>query len=625
MLKVLYCEVESILKVNGDLCAPFKVFRGVRQGCALSGMLYALSIEPLLNKLRTDLHGVYISNCSNVFKVSAYADDVVILINCQRDVDLLLKILREFKMCSSAKINWSKSEAILVGNWLTGEPKLPDGLIWTKEGFKYLGVFLGSEMNVQKNFEGVVEKIKGRLDKWKYLLPKMSYRGCTLIINNLVASSLWHRFICIDPPLGLLLKIQSILIDFFWDKLHWVPKAVLYLPKEEGGHGLIHLQSRIAAFRLQFAQRLLNGPVDSSWKSIAFAILLNFEGLGLDKALFWLNPKKMDLSKLPIFYRNFFKVWTLFIVQKLDNAGSLYWTLQEPLIHGSRLDISSKGPFPALEGTLLRSGIISLGHLVQLAGTDFKSVDLVAEHLGIRSTRVVTKLLEKWRSALTEEECKLLKDYSDGFIFPNCGDPFPNLLLSPNLEECEGVFLYSEKVSLLGLEPASGKALYKSCVKSLNKSFLDHKVDTPWRTILQMGEGKKPEWRALYKSPLTKKIGDLQWRILHGAVAVNAFISVLNPGVSHGCPFCLERETVFHAFMQCFRLKSFFIVLQNLFLCFGETFSVGVFICGFKYIRRNRFRCQLLNFLLGQAKMAIYSTRKHKIERAIIWKQCFSI
>ncbi len=105
-------------------------------------------------------------------------------------------------------------------------------------------------MVVQKNFEGAVEKIKGRLDKCKCLLPKLSYRGRILIINNLIASSLWHRLMCVDPPANFLFKIQSILIDLFWDKLHWVPKAVLYLPKEEGGHGLMHLQSRTAAFRV---------------------------------------------------------------------------------------------------------------------------------------------------------------------------------------------------------------------------------------------------------------------------------------------------------------------------------------------------------------------------------------
>ena len=46
-IQVLYCDVASILKINGSLAAPFAVQRGVRQGCSLSGMLYSLAIEPL--------------------------------------------------------------------------------------------------------------------------------------------------------------------------------------------------------------------------------------------------------------------------------------------------------------------------------------------------------------------------------------------------------------------------------------------------------------------------------------------------------------------------------------------------------------------------------------------------
>lgn len=34
-IRVLYHNIESVLKVNGALSAPFKVLRGVRQGCAL--------------------------------------------------------------------------------------------------------------------------------------------------------------------------------------------------------------------------------------------------------------------------------------------------------------------------------------------------------------------------------------------------------------------------------------------------------------------------------------------------------------------------------------------------------------------------------------------------------------
>lgn len=211
-IKVLSSDVESILKVNGGLCAPFKAQRGVRQGCSLSGMLYSLAIEPLLQQIRGKLHFICLPNCKSNFILSAYAD---VMISRQSDIQVLLNLLKTFKGLSSASVNWSKSEALLLGKWADGKPKLPEGLSWGKFGFKYLGVFLGDELTVQKNWEGVIEKVKGRLDKWKCLVPKMSYRGHILIINNLVASSLWHKFACVDPPLYLLTKIQAILVDFF--------------------------------------------------------------------------------------------------------------------------------------------------------------------------------------------------------------------------------------------------------------------------------------------------------------------------------------------------------------------------------------------------------------------------
>ncbi|KAK3528892.1 hypothetical protein QTP70_012069 [Hemibagrus guttatus] len=95
---------------------------------------------------------------------------------------------------------------------------------------------------------GFMAMIRLRLSRWKRLVPKMSYRGRTLVINNLAASSLWHKLACVDLPLNLLANIQAQLVDFFWDGLHWIPQSVLHLPKEEGGQGLVQLSSRAAAF-----------------------------------------------------------------------------------------------------------------------------------------------------------------------------------------------------------------------------------------------------------------------------------------------------------------------------------------------------------------------------------------
>lgn len=327
-----------------------------------------------------------------------------------------------------------------------------------------------------------------------------------------------------------------------------------------------------------------------------------------------MDPKRLNLKKFPIFYQNLFKVWSLFKIGRTVSSTSLFCFLQEPLINGSILDLSREQSFPALNGVLCEAKVFTLKDLINVAGPLFLNVNSVANQLGVRSTRMIKHLLGKWKGLFTVDENKLLIDFSLGVMSPNDSDAFPNFAVIADLDDSSGVFLKSESISFLGCNPASGKVLYKLCVLVMNKKQLDKRIDTPWRTVLQLTEEVKPQWRVFHKSPLPKRCGDLQWRILHGAVAVNAFISVLNPSVSEQCPFCTTKETIFHAFMQCVRLKPLFFLLERLFGGFNENFSMEIFIFGFKYCQKHRFKCQLLNFLLGQSKMAIYVSRRNKIE-----------
>lgn len=77
------------------------------------------------------------------FKLSAYADNVIVLVNTQRDIDVLVNTVNRFGGVSSAKVNWAKSEDVLVGDRLRDQLRLPEGLVWRKGGLKYLGVSLG--------------------------------------------------------------------------------------------------------------------------------------------------------------------------------------------------------------------------------------------------------------------------------------------------------------------------------------------------------------------------------------------------------------------------------------------------------------------------------------------------
>ncbi len=85
-IKLLYSETSSIIKINGCLTRPFAVTRGIRQGCPLSGLLYSISIEPLLSYLRKRLYGFCIPGLPEIppVKLTAYAEDVTV---CIRNID----------------------------------------------------------------------------------------------------------------------------------------------------------------------------------------------------------------------------------------------------------------------------------------------------------------------------------------------------------------------------------------------------------------------------------------------------------------------------------------------------------------------------------------------------------
>jgi len=153
--------------------------------------------------------------------LSAYADDITVFVKNTQDVEVLSDTLSVYEKASTAKVNWDKSEALWVGQGTSENlPLLSKDLKWKSEGFKILGIFFGSNEFQKLNWECVEEKVCTRLSRWKWLLPQLSYRGRVLVANNLVASTLWHKFNVLQPPAGLVQAIQRHLVNFFWSGHH---------------------------------------------------------------------------------------------------------------------------------------------------------------------------------------------------------------------------------------------------------------------------------------------------------------------------------------------------------------------------------------------------------------------
>lgn len=162
----------------------------------------------------------------------------------------------------------------------------------------------------------------------------MSYRDRAIIINNLVASTLWHRLAVLEPPAILL---QSFIMGLFWYKLHWIPQSFLFLLKEDGGQGLVHLASRKSAFRIQFQQSFLYGPQNLLWRQVAEFIFGRVGELGFGKTLFSLNCSCFNLNVLSTYYLSVLKTWTIMEAGVLGPASYLYWLLMEPILKGACL------------------------------------------------------------------------------------------------------------------------------------------------------------------------------------------------------------------------------------------------------------------------------------------------
>ncbi|CAM2097110.1 unnamed protein product [Caretta caretta] len=120
-LRVLYASAECLVRLNWTLTEPVSFGRGVRQGCPLSGQLYALAIEPFLCLLRRRMTGLVLREPELRLVLSAYADDVLLVVQDPGDLAQVEACQAIYLAASSARVNWVKSSGLAVGDWRRAE------------------------------------------------------------------------------------------------------------------------------------------------------------------------------------------------------------------------------------------------------------------------------------------------------------------------------------------------------------------------------------------------------------------------------------------------------------------------------------------------------------------------
>ena len=111
-IQTILTDIKSQVKVNGCLTEEINITRGIRQGCSISALLYALIAEVLGAVIRKNekIRGIKISNSE--LKIIQYADDTEIFATTEESIEEIFEVIQKYEKGTGAKINVEKTEEL---------------------------------------------------------------------------------------------------------------------------------------------------------------------------------------------------------------------------------------------------------------------------------------------------------------------------------------------------------------------------------------------------------------------------------------------------------------------------------------------------------------------------------
>jgi hypothetical protein len=158
-IRAMYTNCTSYVWCKEGLSKGFKTQTGVKQGCVLSPILFALFINDIADNLEG---GVNIGGTE--IKLLAYADDIVLLATDKVALENMVKSFERYCDDWALQVNLEKSKIVVFRNG--GKPGRHER--WFFKGnevevvnsYKYLGVILTSKLSLDNHFKQKLWKSK---------------------------------------------------------------------------------------------------------------------------------------------------------------------------------------------------------------------------------------------------------------------------------------------------------------------------------------------------------------------------------------------------------------------------------------------------------------------------------
>ena len=263
LIEDMYSNMLSRVEINGHLSNNIRINRGIRQGCPLSMLLYAIQSEAFARhvQLNNNIKGFRIGRCEQ--KLQQYADDNTLITSTAGSVTAMIGEFDLLRQVTGQRINEEKTLIMCLGDELKQQLMSSPQSSRVRDTIKILGQHYGHN-SANLTWEEKLSKVHAVLNCYK--ARQLTWIGRINILNSLAMSLIIYNARIIKIRKDMARKFSTALHRFLWfpETIEGIRRKKLHASKSNGGIGMFNIFSKLEACRLEKFRSLarLEEPTD---------------------------------------------------------------------------------------------------------------------------------------------------------------------------------------------------------------------------------------------------------------------------------------------------------------------------------------------------------------------------
>ena len=259
IFEILYKDLKSEIILNGRTVNGYRILKGVKQGDALSCILFILCMEPLIRNVKNNRNIERIVSVKlpiAIPNVYGYADDVTVVTKRNREgVQSIFNEYESFSKCSGLVLNADKTDVLCFNG-----DRIQDhvfnvtylGQMYQLRGLEQIkinGILFQQDptMRELRNVEKAIAAMERHLVSWS--TRHLTLLGKILIIKTFAVSQIIYLLQSMSISELHYKNIMKVIYKYLWNRNYRAAKAperikrsIMLTPVSLGGFGMIDIK-----------------------------------------------------------------------------------------------------------------------------------------------------------------------------------------------------------------------------------------------------------------------------------------------------------------------------------------------------------------------------------------------